>query len=96
MGLEIPEDAESTTNDGETPVRASRRIAQLKIKKEADKSREEEEVLEIGKKHKKDKVGKHDKHGDEKKKRKKKKDESEEDAAMMKVINTYCIKMKKF
>lgn len=96
LGLEIPVDAESTTNESETPVRASRRIAQLKIKKEADRSREEEETLESGKKHKKDKSGKHEKHGEkeEKKKRKKKKGESEDDAAMIKVMFYYKQKSK--
>lgn len=87
LGLEIPADV-PLSNDNEPPVRASRRIAQLRIMKEAEKSREDE--AHDDKKHKKDKSGKHDKHdkhadGSEKKKRKKKNEESEEDAAMMKV-----------
>ncbi|KAJ8674843.1 hypothetical protein QAD02_010629 [Eretmocerus hayati] len=92
LGLEIPPDIENINN--ETPVRASRRIAQIRIQKEADKSRIEDEIqLEgKGKKHKKDKVGKQNKMQaqvpsaptPEKKRRKKQKQESEDDAQMMK------------
>lgn len=90
MGLEIPADT-SLSNDNETPVRASRRIAQLRIKKEADKSRIEDEAQEVlDKKHHKASGKPLDKAAPgtatpEKKKRKKQKQESEEDAAMMKV-----------
>ncbi|XP_058798794.1 titin homolog isoform X2 [Phymastichus coffea] len=82
LGLEIPADAVETTDNGEPPVRASRRLAQLRIKKEADKSREDEAQAD-DKKHKRDK---HHKHDGEKKKRKKQQQESEEDAAMMKEL----------
>ena len=90
LGLEIPLDM-ATGNDNDPPVRASRRIAQLRIKKEADKSREDE-AQDIEKKHKDKGIKHRDKHGNEipgsksdKKKRKKQRQESEEDAAMMKV-----------
>lgn len=67
LGLEIGRDIaeeQSGVTQNETPVRQSRRIAQLKIKEEADKRRIEEETLN-DKKEKKDPT--------EKKKRKKQK-----------------------
>jgi hypothetical protein len=92
LGLEIPVDA-ALSND-EPPVRASRRIAQLRIKKEADKSRIEDEAQEVldKKHHKKDKSGLSSQTASalDKKKRKKQRQESEEDAALMKVL-TRCI-----
>uniref|UniRef100_A0A0C9PW04 RSF1_0 protein n=1 Tax=Fopius arisanus TaxID=64838 RepID=A0A0C9PW04_9HYME len=75
LGLEIGIDiveADPQQNPGEAPVRQSRRIAQIKIKEEADRRRIEEETLENMK-------SKKDKESDKnKKKRKKDKDSDEE------------------
>ncbi|XP_024890137.1 uncharacterized protein LOC112466317 isoform X1 [Temnothorax curvispinosus] len=74
LGLEIGRDISLETEtpvtaQDETPVRQSRRIAQLKIKEQADRRRIEEETMrEI-----------EDKKDSEKKKRKKQKPESEEE-----------------
>lgn len=68
LGLEVGRDIaeqQSGTALDETPVRQSRRIAQLKIKEEADKRRIEEEASLTDKKEKKEST--------EKKKRKKQK-----------------------
>ncbi|XP_061942642.1 uncharacterized protein LOC108000251 [Apis cerana] len=74
LGLEVGRDIVPETQTGliqdETPVRQSRRIAQLKIKEEADRRRIEEETSNE-RKEKKDCM--------EKKKRKKQKPESEEE-----------------
>ncbi|XP_017760092.1 PREDICTED: uncharacterized protein LOC108550760 [Eufriesea mexicana] len=74
LGLEVGRDIVPETQTGliqdETPVRQSRRIAQLKIKEEADRRRIEEETSNE-RKEKKDST--------EKKKRKKQKPESEEE-----------------
>ncbi|XP_066585039.1 titin homolog [Prorops nasuta] len=73
LGLEIGRDIEAEVQPGsdETPVRQSRRIAQLKIKEEADRRRIEEEALsELKEK----------KENADKKKRKKQKHDSEEEA----------------
>lgn len=45
MGLVFDDSAIISTNDGEAPVRQSRRIAQIKIKEEAERRKEEEEAL---------------------------------------------------
>lgn len=45
MGLDITDDAIITNSLGDTPVRQSRRIAQLKIKEEAERRKEEEVAL---------------------------------------------------
>lgn len=45
LGLDISETAIIPTNMGDTPVRQSRRIAQLKIKEEAERRKEEEIAL---------------------------------------------------
>lgn len=45
MGLIVDDNAILATNDGETPVRQSRRIAQIKIKEEAERRKEEELAL---------------------------------------------------
>lgn len=45
MGLIVDDNAILATNDGETPVRQSRRIAQIKIKEEAERRKEEEMAL---------------------------------------------------
>lgn len=45
MGLTVDDNAILATNDGETPVRQSRRIAQIKIKEEAERRKEEEMAL---------------------------------------------------
>ncbi|KAL0134617.1 hypothetical protein PUN28_001428 [Cardiocondyla obscurior] len=82
LGLEIGRDI-SLETDGptaeqqdETPVRQSRRIAQLKIKEQADRRRIEEETMrEI-----------EEKKESEKKKRKKQKPESEEEIVLIKEI----------
>lgn len=85
MGLEIGSDVDNELKnaEGEPSVRQSRRIAQLKIKKEADKCLIEEIVVgEDDKKHGKHKK-KHEKHKDkksgDKKKRKKRSRSSDED-----------------
>lgn len=75
LGLEVGIDIavpDSQTGQDEVPVRQSRRIAQLKIKEEADKRRIEEETLgEMKEKKHRD--------GTEKKKRRKQKPESEDE-----------------
>ncbi|XP_033359432.1 titin homolog [Bombus vosnesenskii] len=80
LGLEVGRDIVPETQTGltqdETPVRQSRRIAQLKIKEEADRRRIEEETSNE-RKDKKDSV--------ERKKRKKPKPESEEEIAIKEV-----------
>lgn len=85
LGLEIGRDIVDTSEGGvdlnETPVRQSRRIAQLKIKEEADRRRIEEETLCEMKENKdkdRDYVGGGS--GD-KRKRKKQKAESEEEVS---------------
>ncbi|XP_076237862.1 uncharacterized protein LOC143181362 isoform X3 [Calliopsis andreniformis] len=75
VGRDIAEEQSGLAQD-ETPVRQSRRIAQLKIKEEADKRRIEEEALSE-KKDKKDST--------EKKKRKKQKPESEEEVVIKEI-----------
>ncbi|XP_043491039.1 titin homolog isoform X2 [Polistes fuscatus] len=80
LGLEIgrdiaPEQQEGALQ-GETPVRQSRRIAQLKIKEAADRRRIEEETL-TDVKEKKDTT--------DKKKRRKQKNESEEEVTMKEI-----------
>ncbi|XP_076753989.1 uncharacterized protein LOC143425239 isoform X1 [Xylocopa sonorina] len=70
IGRDIVPDVQSGLVQDETPVRQSRRIAQLKIKEEADRRRIEEETS-VERKEKKDST--------EKKKRKKQKPESEEE-----------------
>lgn len=45
MGLIVDDNAILATNDGEAPVRQSRRIAQIKIKEEAERRKEEEMAL---------------------------------------------------
>ncbi|KAJ6649832.1 Remodeling and spacing factor 1, partial [Pseudolycoriella hygida] len=45
MGLIVEDNAILATNDGEAPVRQSRRIAQIKIKEEAERRKEEEMAL---------------------------------------------------
>lgn len=47
MGLEIDQDAILQSRDGEPIVRQSRRIAQIKIKEEADRRKLEEEALKL-------------------------------------------------
>ncbi|XP_076164195.1 uncharacterized protein LOC143145064 isoform X2 [Ptiloglossa arizonensis] len=79
LGLEVGRDiaeVQSGLTPDETPVRQSRRIAQLKIKEEADKRRIEEETLNE-QKDKKDSA--------EKKKRKKQKPESEEEIVIKEI-----------
>lgn len=81
LGLEIgrdivPETQADVTQD-ETPVRQSRRIAQLKIKEEAHRQRIQEEILPTERKEKKD--------SSEKKKRKKQKPESEEEVVIKEI-----------
>ncbi|XP_015127567.1 titin [Diachasma alloeum] len=76
LGLEIGIDIvepDGQQNPGETPVRQSRRIAQIKIKEEADRRRIEEESMESVRPTK----GKKD-DGRSKKKRRKHKDSDEE------------------
>ncbi|XP_043273191.1 uncharacterized protein [Venturia canescens] len=85
LGLEIGIDIAVPESQGgpgvdEIPVRQSRRIAQLKIKEEADKRRIEEETLSDMRDNKKDRDG------TEKKKRKKQKAESEDDAIIVKEV----------
>ncbi|KYN03841.1 Remodeling and spacing factor 1 [Cyphomyrmex costatus] len=82
LGLEIGRDisleteTSHVTAQDETPVRQSRRIAQLKIKEQADRRRiEEESMREI-----------EEKKESEKKKRKKQKPESEEEEVIIKEI----------
>ena len=72
IGIDIAVDSAAAGGKDEHPVRQSRRIAQLKIKEDADKRRIEETLDHHLK-------GKKDRDGSEKKKRKKQKDESEED-----------------
>ncbi|XP_014232727.2 titin homolog [Trichogramma pretiosum] len=97
LGLDIAESEAAGIGDSETPVRASRRIAQLRIKKEADKSLIEEMAkaqVESEKKPKKhDKSGKHKEEKKDKKKKRKK--ESEEDEKMMKDLEKEDKKKKK-
>lgn len=86
LGLEIGIDIAVPESQGgpgvdEIPVRQSRRIAQLKIKEEADKRRIEEETMSDVKDNKKD-----NRDGGEKKKRKKQKAESEEEAVIIKEV----------
>ncbi|XP_053970736.1 uncharacterized protein LOC128872264 isoform X2 [Hylaeus volcanicus] len=79
LGLEVGRDiaeVHSGLTQDETPVRQSRRIAQLKIKEEADKRRIEDEIL-VDSKDKKDST--------EKKKRKKQKPESEEEVVIKEI-----------
>ncbi|XP_076619015.1 uncharacterized protein LOC143340675 isoform X2 [Colletes latitarsis] len=81
LGLEVGRDiaeVHSGAAPDETPVRQSRRIAQLKIKEEADKRRIEEETCLSERKDKKDST-------DLKKKRKKQKLESEEEIIIKEV-----------
>ncbi|XP_043249209.1 uncharacterized protein LOC122395587 isoform X3 [Colletes gigas] len=81
LGLEVGRDiaeVHSGAAPDETPVRQSRRIAQLKIKEEADKRRIEEETCLSERKDKKDSA-------DLKKKRKKQKMESEEEIIIKEV-----------
>ncbi|XP_067206462.1 microtubule-associated protein futsch [Linepithema humile] len=80
LGLEIGRDisleSETPAAQDETPVRQSRRIAQLKIKEQADRRRiEEESMREV-----------EEKKESEKKKRKKQKPESEEEEIIIKEI----------
>ncbi|KAG5340700.1 RSF1 factor, partial [Acromyrmex heyeri] len=80
LGLEIGRDISLETENpvtaqDETPVRQSRRIAQLKIKEQADRRRiEEESMREV-----------EDKKESEKKKRKKQKPESEEEVIIKEI-----------
>lgn len=83
LGLEIPEeDIAAAAAESETPVRASRRLAQLRIKKEADQTLIEEmakaQLENEKKKHKK----KTDVDDTSDKKKRKKKHESEDDEEM--------------
>ncbi|XP_046742733.1 uncharacterized protein LOC124409265 [Diprion similis] len=83
LGLEIGRDIIDTSQSGallnENPVRQSRRIAQLKIKEEADRRRIEEETLcELKEKKDRDSV--------DKKKRKKQKPESEEEVSFKEIV----------
>ncbi|KAK2585006.1 hypothetical protein KPH14_008535 [Odynerus spinipes] len=79
LGLEIGRDIapeEQGALQGETPVRQSRRIAQLKIKEAADRRRIEEETLTDVKEKKE---------STDKKKRRKQKNESEEEVVIKEV-----------
>ncbi|XP_046422391.1 uncharacterized protein LOC124180689 [Neodiprion fabricii] len=83
LGLEIGRDIIDTSQSGallnENPVRQSRRIAQLKIKEEADRRRIEEETLcELKEKKDRDSVNQ--------KKRKKQKPESEEEVSFKEIV----------
>ncbi|XP_017877134.1 uncharacterized protein LOC108623260 [Ceratina calcarata] len=81
LGLEIGRDivpeVQTDVAQDETPVRQSRRIAQLKIKEEAHRQRIQEEILPTERKEKKD--------SSEKKKRKKQKPESEEEIVIKEI-----------
>ncbi|XP_015606186.1 uncharacterized protein LOC107272973 isoform X2 [Cephus cinctus] len=92
LGLEIGRDivvpdASGGLGPNEPPVRQSRRIAQLKIKEEADRRRIEEETLSELKEKK-------DRDSTEKKKRKKQKAESDEDIVVKDIERESKIKKK--